>query len=195
MPTEAAINLADSFVTAFWLLEHLLSIPLPYPKPADYVPASPDSPILVWGGSGAAGQVIIQVLKHYGYRNIIATASKRNHALLESLGATKIFDHSDAQVGTSILEAAKPEGLSKVIDAIGSKPGSLEPISKIVGRGAEVAVLMPVMIEHATEDKPPVLGMEVESVVPWAEGVKAIPVFAMQYVTVRRPPSFFRILV
>jgi NADPH:quinone reductase-like Zn-dependent oxidoreductase len=49
--------------------------------------------LFVHGGSSSVGQYAIQLAKLSGYK-VITTASKRNHELVESLGADLVFDVS-----------------------------------------------------------------------------------------------------
>jgi hypothetical protein len=59
-----------------------------------------------------------------------------------------------------------------ILDCIGSKAGSLAQEAKIAQRGTKVAVLLPVILQDATEDTPPEYSMEAESQAQWAEGVE-----------------------
>jgi NADPH:quinone reductase-like Zn-dependent oxidoreductase len=50
--------------------------------------------LFVYGGSSSVGQYAIQLAKLSGYK-VVTTASKRNHQLVESLGADLAFDVSN----------------------------------------------------------------------------------------------------
>lgn len=169
----AASTIGDPFVTAWHTITTNLGLSLPYPRPNDYTPPSSQAPILIWGGSGASGRFAIQILAHYGYTNVFATASKRHHASIEQLGARKVFDYNDPSVVDSILEAAGAPGVPLILDAIGSLQGSVRPIAKIAKRGAKVAILLPVVVDHGTEESAPNFEMDVGKVVDWSEGVEA----------------------
>jgi NADPH:quinone reductase-like Zn-dependent oxidoreductase len=51
--------------------------------------------VLIYGGSTATGTLGIQFAKAAGYK-VITTASPRNHELVKSRGADKVFDYNDA---------------------------------------------------------------------------------------------------
>ena len=116
----------------------------------------------------------LQVLSHWGYKNLLTTASPSHHEYLLSIGATQCFDYRDANVSSQIMESVPNQSpqIPFVIDCIGSKSGSLAQITKIAQRGSIVAVLLPVIVQDATEKDPPEYSMEVETSVQWAEGVE-----------------------
>jgi len=45
----------------------------------------------------------LQILKYYGYRTLITTASKQHHKFLNSLGAAHVFAYRNPDVTTQIL--------------------------------------------------------------------------------------------
>ena len=179
---QEAVTLGNNFVTAFHTLVTDLGFSLPWPKPSDFAPKNQDSPILIWGGSSSVGQYAIQVLQYYGYSNILTTASKRNHELLTSYGATKCFDYNELDITKSILEYAAsltPDGTStipSILDCIGSQSGSVIPLSKIAQPGSTVAILLPVIIKDATSTTAPEYAMDVTAAAAWAPGVRAVGV-------------------
>jgi threonine dehydrogenase-like Zn-dependent dehydrogenase len=126
---------------------------------------------LIWGGSSSVGQYALQILRHWGYKNLLATASKPHHELLKSFGARAVFDYRDPDVVKQIVDAASGN-VRFVLDCIGSKFGSLQPIAKIARKGARVAVLLPVIVRDASDAEAPVYSMDVESEAEWAEGVE-----------------------
>lgn len=136
------------------------------------MPEHASRPILIWGGSSSVGQFALQVLRYYGYRNLIATASKAHHELLRSYGAKQCFDYRSPSIVSQILDAAGGK-VPFVLDCIGSKYGSLAPIAKIAGPGTKVAVLLPVIIKDASETEAPEYAMDVKAAAEWVEGVDA----------------------
>jgi NADPH:quinone reductase-like Zn-dependent oxidoreductase len=170
-PREA-VTVPNNLVTVFHTLTHDLGFPLPWPKPAEYVPPNAEAPILIWGGSGSVGQYAIQVLTYWGYTNLIATASPKQHGFLKSLGAGKVVDYRANDAGTRIVEAAGVEGVKYVVDSIGSLEGSVKPIAKTVKAGAVVAIMLPVIVRDANEEEGPVYEMDVRKGVEWPEGVE-----------------------
>ncbi|KAE8447816.1 hypothetical protein EG329_010210 [Mollisiaceae sp. DMI_Dod_QoI] len=166
---QEAVTLPNNFVTVFHAVTTDLELPLPWPRPS-LEPAHATDPILIWGGSSSVGQYALQILRYYGYTNLLATASKTHHAALKSLGARVVVDYRDSDVLNKLLEAAGGN-IPFVLDCIGSKYGSIIPISKVVKRGAKVAILLPIIIKDASETEAPEYGMSVETSADWAEGV------------------------
>jgi hypothetical protein len=80
------------------------------------------------------------------------------------------FDYRDANVAEEILRFAEGE-VKFVLDCIGSKEGSVEPIARIVERGPRVAVLLPVVVREASEAEAPVYEMDVQTAAEWDGGV------------------------
>lgn len=168
-----AVTLPNNFVTVFHTLDKDLSIETPWPKPDGYVPKDADKAILVWGGSSSVGQFAIQILRYYGYTHILATASAKHHDKLRALGAKAIFDYNDANVVEKVLQADNANEIPLIFDCIGSKYGSIAPISKIAKSGAKVAILLPVIVRDSTETEDPEYEMDVKAASNWQEGVDA----------------------
>jgi NADPH:quinone reductase-like Zn-dependent oxidoreductase len=168
-----AVTLPNNFVTVFHALTTDLGIETPWPKPHDYVPREAEKAVLIWGGSSSVGQFAIQILRYYGYTNILATSSQKHHEKLRGLGAKQVFDYGNTEVVASIRHIGGEDGVPLILDCIGSKYGSIEPISKIAKTGAKVAVLLPVIVRDASEVEAPEYGMDVNAAADWAEGVDA----------------------
>lgn len=177
---QEAVTLPNNFVSAFHTLVTDFEFELPWPKPEGFVPKDRVTPILIWGGSSSVGQYAIQILKYYGYKSILATASKRNHELLTSYGANKCFDYTDPNVTRTILDYVVSKDLNgeipSILDCIGSLSGSVRPLAKIAQPGSKVAILLPVVVTDATETTVPEYTMDVAASADWARGVEAIGV-------------------
>lgn len=176
-----AVTLPNNFVTVFHSLTTDLDIETPWPKPDGYLPANVDRPILVWGGSSSVGQFAIQILRYYGYTNILATASRRHHEKLRSLGANEVFDYNDPDIITSINRVGD---VARIYDCIGSKTGSIAPIAKLAKSGAKVAILLPVIVRDSSETEDPEYEMDVTKAADWAEGVDVRGVRTHHYLDV-----------
>ena len=175
--------LGNNFVTVFHAVTTDLELPLPWPVP---VAAPPDAEnmILVWGGSSSVGQYALQILRHWGYRKLIATGSPKHHELLKSLGALKVFDYRDPDATKLILDEFGT--IPFILDCIGSKDGSVAPIAKIAKKGTKAAILLPIIVKDSTETEEPVYEMDVEKAADWADGVDARGVRTHFYLQVRR---------
>lgn len=174
VPLQAAATLPSNFVTAVHTITRDLGLELPWPAPEGWTPraAERDAPVLVWGAASSVGQYALQVLRFWGYRNVLAVASGRHHEALRGLGAAACFDYGDAEVVDRILAAEAR--IPYVIDCIGSAEGTLAPLSRIAGRGTRVAVMLPVITTHASATRAPEYEMDVSKVLvgQWKEGVE-----------------------
>ena len=179
---EAAVTLPNNFVTAYHTIVTDLQLPLPWPRPDDHQPEHADSPIVIWGCSSSVGQYAVQVLKYFGYRNLLTTASEKHHDLLKFFGATRCFDYRNPNVTKLILDSIPntKDGKAKVpfiLDCIGSKDGSVAPVAQIAEKGTKVAILLPVIIRDATENGPaPEYTFDVQSSADWADEVEVVGV-------------------
>jgi hypothetical protein len=184
-----AVTLPNNFVTVFHTLTTDLGINTPWPKPDGYVPTGADQAILIWGGSSSVGQFAIQILRYYGYTNIFATASRKHHQKMRSLGAKEVFDYTDPDVVSGILQAGSDDGIPLIFDCIGSKLGSIVPISKIAKSKAKVAILLPVIVRDSSESQSPEYEMDVKAAAEWEVGVDVRGVRTHFYLDVSKAVS------
>ncbi|CAE7199964.1 hypothetical protein PTNB73_06157 [Pyrenophora teres f. teres] len=168
-----AVTLPSSFVTTFHTLKTDLGLETPWPKPEGYTPKFAEDAILVWGGSSSVGQFAIQILRYYGHKNILVTASRKHHDKLKMLGAKEAFDYNDPRVVASILRAVGDKGLPLIFDCIGSQHGSIAPIARMAKGGSRVAILLPVIVRDSSNTVNPEYSMDVSQAAKWAEGVDA----------------------
>ena len=170
---EQAVTLPNNSVTAWHTLTFEFGFDLPWPKPEGYVPEDANEWILVWGGSSSVGQYMLQILKWYGYKKVIATASKAQHAKLERYGATACFNYRQGDVAEDILKHTGEAGPKYIVDCIGSQSGSVQPLSKIAKTGSKVAIMLPVIVKDAAQGVKPEYEMDVNKAATWGEGVNA----------------------
>lgn len=174
---QEAVTVPNNFVTVFHTVSADFGLQLPWPKPEAWAPKQVDGKgvgdevILIWGGSSSVGQYALQILRWYGYTNLLTTASKRNHSLLKDYGASSVFDYNEPSITGQISAAAGDKGVKYILDCIGSQSGSLAPIAKIAGKGTTVAVLLPVIVRDPSETEAPEYAMDVEAAADWREGV------------------------
>jgi hypothetical protein len=161
-----------------------LGIETPWPKPANYVPKNSNQAILIWGGSSSVGQFALQILRYYGYPNVLATASRKHHDKLCALGAKEVFDYNDMNIVSDIVRAGGNGGIPLIFDCIGSKIGSIAHISKIARSGSKVAILLPVVVRDSTETEDPEYEMDVEVAAGWGDGVDTRGVRTHSYLNV-----------
>ncbi|KAK8091629.1 zinc-binding dehydrogenase [Apiospora hydei] len=176
-PEEAA-TVPENLITIFNTMATDLGLPTPWPKPEDHVPDRADDPVLVWGAASSVGQSALQLLRWYGYRRVLATASPSHHQYLRGLGAAACFDYRDPDVANKVLAAAseihggKRGGVGGeaavpfIIDCIGSRDGSMRPIleKNIARPGSVVAVMLPVILTHASTEQVPEYEMDAPKV-------------------------------
>jgi NADPH:quinone reductase-like Zn-dependent oxidoreductase len=170
---QAACTVPSNFVAVFHAISNDFRLPIPWPRPENFVPEHFEATILVWGAASSVGLYAVQVLKYYGYKNVIATASEKHHDMLKEMGAKAVVDYRSANAVDEILTAAS-RPVKYVLDCIGSLKGSVEPISKIAKAGSIVAIMLPVILRDASDDVEPLYEMDVEKVADWNEGVEAV---------------------
>lgn len=165
---QAAATVNVNLCTVFHTATTDLGLELPWPIPEGWESRNKNDGILIWGASSSVGIYAVQVLRHWGYSNILAVSSAAHHGYLRSLGARRCFDYrAEGVVGEILAE----DGIRFVLDCIGSLGGSLAPLKKIAKKGDRVAVMLPVIVRDATVDEEPVYEMDVGRVDGWAEGV------------------------
>ncbi|KAI0405755.1 GroES-like protein [Xylaria palmicola] len=171
---EQAVTLPENAITAFNTISADLKLPTPWPRPADYQPPRADERILIWGGASSVGMLTIQVLRYYGYKNIVATASPKHHAYIKSLGASEVYDYMSPSVVDDLLKSARggeAPAYPLIVDCIGSQERTLAAIARIAQRGSTVAVMLPVMLRHASDGTAPAYSMDARESVAWAPDV------------------------
>ncbi|OJD36155.1 zinc-binding oxidoreductase [Diplodia corticola] len=104
---------------------------LPFPSAS---PQPTGKTLLVWGGSSSVGATAIQLAVASGLK-VVATASRKNHEFVKSLGAAAVVDYNSPNVVDEILAAIDQQGGNIVgaYDAI-SEPGSLKLIGAVTDR-------------------------------------------------------------
>ncbi|KAH6606914.1 hypothetical protein Trco_006067 [Trichoderma cornu-damae] len=108
--------------------------------PSDPLPTP--VPILIYGGSTAAGIMGIQFAKLSGYK-VITTASPHNFDYLKSLGADAVFDYQSATVVDDIIAAAGGE-LTLAWDCISEGDSPRICASSLSDKGGKLGTLLPV---------------------------------------------------
>lgn len=142
-------------------------------------------PILIWGGGSSVGHFAVQILKHWGYKNIIVAASTKHEEKLKGYGATHVVDYHNSGVVDSILEllnsTESPEAI-RVFDCVDSKFGTLAPISKIASRaGSKVAAVLPVVVSGPSDANGLQLSADVSAAADWAKGVEVHSIVSYSY--------------
>ncbi|KAK4218797.1 chaperonin 10-like protein [Rhypophila decipiens] len=176
---EEAVTVPANLITAIHTLTADLDLPLPWPIPTDWTAPNIGGPILVWGAASSVGLYILQVLRIWGYTNttqVIAVARSQHHHELQKLGATVSVDYNDDDVVGKILSFGTREPrIPLIVDCIGSREGTLRPLTRIAERGSKVAIMLPVInIHSSTEDSSlPEYEMDVSRVLTdeWKDGV------------------------
>jgi NADPH:quinone reductase-like Zn-dependent oxidoreductase len=172
-------------VTAFHALSEKLEIQLPWPCPQGFIPHNQEIPILIWGAGSSVGQFAVQILKNWGYKNVIATASPKHEGKLKRYGAAHVIDYRSPDVVDSIVELLNTNKVSKAIrvfDCVDSKFGSLLPISKIaIQTGSKVAAVLPVVINGPSDAKGLQLSADVSKEADWVPGVGIHSIVSYSY--------------
>ncbi|KAH6661834.1 alcohol dehydrogenase [Halenospora varia] len=188
VPLASAATLPNNFCTAFFTLSEKLGVELPWPRPEGFASKNQDIPIIIWGASSSVGQYAVQILKYWGYTNVIGTASAKHHGKVKSYGANHVFDYRDSAVVHSISEiinAKSTPNSIRVFDCVDSKFGSLLPISMIATQpGSIVAALLPVIISAPSaqnSETPLQLTFDVSKEAAWAPEIETHRVATYTY--------------
>ncbi|PYI33505.1 alcohol dehydrogenase [Aspergillus indologenus CBS 114.80] len=172
----AAATVPTNVSTAHLALTEKLKLELPWPRPSGFSPRNPDGPIVIWGGGSSVGQYAIQLLHHWGYKNVIATASPQHHEKLKVYGSQHVVDYREPNVVNSILEIVNKSKLSapvRAFDCVSSKSGSLQHLAKIASLpGSIVAAVLSVVLQSPSDPAGVQLSADVEREVSWAPGVE-----------------------
>ena len=91
--------------------------------------------VLVIGASGGVGGYAVQIALARR-AHIIAVASSRNHAVVESLGAQEVIEYDRADIAASV-KAAHPEGIDAVLD-LASDPAGIKRIVDVLRTGGRI---------------------------------------------------------
>jgi len=133
---EDAATLGVGITTVGQGLYQELGLPFPPAK------VQSPTPILIYGASTATGTLAVQFAKLTGCE-VIATASPHNFDLVRKLGADKVFDYNDPEVGAKIREATNDK-LKLVFDCIAEHNSPNIAAAAISSSGGHVASLLPI---------------------------------------------------
>ncbi|KAG9045972.1 hypothetical protein FS837_005330 [Tulasnella sp. UAMH 9824] len=184
-PAEVA-GLIDNFVCAWHTISTSFGLPLPaiIPPSSALDPEAASSPVLVWGAGTGAGIYIVQALRVAGYKTIIATASPRSAAPIQSYGATHVFDYNDPDVVAKIKEAAGGKPVKYAVDPVCTQT-SIDRISKVADTpGSKVGLLIPIKIgsiKSVSEGGAQLLTDLPAEANPFAKGVDVLIVRTFQW--------------
>ncbi|KAF8972281.1 chaperonin 10-like protein [Flammula alnicola] len=105
-------------------------------------------PLVIFGGTSTVGQFVIQLAKLSGFSPVITTASSKNLDLLQSLGATHVFDRNlpTASLVAEIAKVTNGKPINFIYDAIALK-GTQQTALDILAPGGSLALVMPPVVE------------------------------------------------
>ena len=101
------------------------------PLETKYTPEDKQA-VLIWGGAASVGTLAIQSAKSMGF-TVYATASLKNLAYLDRLGADAVFNYKSGGVGSEISETALRAGVT-LLTANCIVDGALEPTLDVLKR-------------------------------------------------------------
>lgn len=87
----------------------------------DTATLTPDSSVLILGGTTAVGQYAIQLAKiFHKVKNVVATCSPASSTLVHSLGANSVIDYNQPDLSKVLAESSNSVGkYSAIIDCVG----------------------------------------------------------------------------
>ncbi|KAE8379853.1 chaperonin 10-like protein, partial [Aspergillus bertholletiae] len=176
VPLPAAATIPTNFSTAFVALSDKLGLELPWPRPSNFSTPNHQAPILIWGAASSVGQYAVQILRHWGYTNIIATASPKHHQKIKGYGAKHVIDYQDPNVTDTIrkiLNTESPGVPVRVFDSVTSKLGSLQHIAAIATiPGSIAAAVLPVIVRAPSHKDGVELSADIAGEASWAPDVQ-----------------------
>lgn len=116
---------------------------------SEATPPGSESLLLIWGGSSSVGCCAIQMAHAAGYE-VFAVASGRNHGLCNSLGATKVFDHSDPDVEAAIIAASKGKTVVGALDCISDGDKTIPACARILAQTTRLKKVVTVLAPPET---------------------------------------------
>ncbi|KAK2474670.1 hypothetical protein H9L39_14630 [Fusarium oxysporum f. sp. albedinis] len=125
----------------------------PIPPLSPRLATSKPKPSIQWQGHFGLGRIIfsgstaIQLSVASGLE-VISTASKLNHSLVKSVGATTVLDYKSPTIVQDIVSVLSGRELVGIFDAI-SEPESMRPVSEILDQvgSHKVGLVVPPTIE------------------------------------------------
>lgn len=121
LPLQNAAVLPLSLTTAACGLYQRHYLSLPWPSASSTQHTKPlHRTLLIWGGSSSIGSTATQLAKASG-ADVIVTASARNAAYCQGLGARQVFDYHDPNVEDVLATALKGRTLAGVFHAAGGE--------------------------------------------------------------------------
>jgi NADPH:quinone reductase-like Zn-dependent oxidoreductase len=136
-----------------------LGLTLPVAQPVDQ-----GKTVLIWGGSSSVGCNAIQLAVAAGYR-VVTTAAPANAAMVRRLGAAEVFDHHDAAVVNSVVQALDGVEMAGALAlGKGSAAACIEVLARCKGRRHVALATFPLDFDRLPER--PGLGAVLTRVVP-----------------------------
>lgn len=94
--------------------------------------------LLITGAAGGTGTFAVQLAAHLG-AHVIVTASSKNHAYLQKLGATELIDYVQTDFANAV-RSAHPEGIDAVLDCVGGETAA-RSLSVVCDGGRLVSIV------------------------------------------------------
>jgi len=116
----------------------------------DAIGVTSGTTVLIIGASGAVGGFAVQMALARN-AHVIGTASSRNHAAVESLGAHEVIDYDRVDT-VAAVKAAHPDGIDAVLDLASSRD-AIERIASVLKPGGLIASTIHAVDESRMADR------------------------------------------
>lgn len=97
---------------------------------------SPAESVLVHGGGGGVGSWAVQIFAGLGHHTFATAGGAQRCERVESLGATRCFDHRTEAFDTELLATTETQGVDVVLDILGA--GTLEKNLRVLKDGGRL---------------------------------------------------------
>lgn len=98
-----------------------------------------NTPLLIWGGATAFGEMLIQLAKRMNaFSKIVVVASKKHETILKEYGADELFDYHDEDVIQQIT--TKYPNLEYLVDGVSNR-GTIQQVYQCARKDGPATVL------------------------------------------------------
>jgi NADPH:quinone reductase-like Zn-dependent oxidoreductase len=135
---EDAVVLPLGMVTALSCVFMEQTLALQWPLTDGEKPGQAKT-VLVWGASSSVGACGVQLAVHAGYE-VVGIASKKNHEMVNGMGASACFDQSDPNIVEDIVQSLKGKIVMGAYDAI-HNDDTLETLCEILDKIGQIKLI------------------------------------------------------
>ncbi len=131
LPSNISVSVAASSPCTGWTAWRAL---------VDRLKIQDKESIFISGASGGVGSFAVQIAKHFGVKNIIASCSATNIDYVKSLGASSVIDYNTQDVVGQVGALTNHLGVDVALDCVG-KESEIQSANMLKYEGALVSLV------------------------------------------------------